>query len=630
MVSKNSNKIPPSAHKSTCILHNISSYGKHGYLRTKNCTCLNSTHVKSNANALKGKDGATINPLMCNKCSNIMHQCQTCGTLRNICTELKAAKRHLRDYHKLENNTVNAIEGNDIEESTEIELAIEGDCDVTDLEQDIRNLNLTSDLNDETDAHREFMKHFHNENAREYLVAISQDKHFSEMRCKNLSKVDVSLQIKLSKLHSLLSPSEQLELAEITRLLMQSLQERESNDALYAFTIVPSTNNDIQRMCLRGKYSILQNIPKPSTDYDGDLCVISAVEAIKNALLLGLDVTLIRATHCVEDMDKCINNSVSDGKKMREEIVKLAEKCNKTDKEVTIVPCSQFRDGFLPCKSVASNEGLLLHTVTIQSRDSACDSSTCTCPVALGTKSKDSMITESTFLEDWNIREDPTKPFKACSKQHKSFINIVCYDQCMSMDQIEKRAHTLFSGGNSKFGAYFGYSCCYDDISSRLVPCKTCNNKSLKGVNNDKCNKCWNFDITKAKYSKQLVTSTGGFVKKPFKLTMSMQREKSTETFESIVNENLSVTMAREQLKTSCVPGDAIKLIIDTAVIMHAKKTDTLHMHDLSSFHHLIDKRNLDDLSFPDFASYRRQNLTCDKFSSSPMHMIDLGELEVN
>ena len=214
LFSKNLNKMPPSMHKSTYNLYNISSYGKHGYLRTKNCACLNSTYAKSNANALKGKDGAIINPLICNKCSNIIYQCQTCGTLRNICTELKAAKRHLRDYHKLENNTVNAIEGNDIEESTEIELAIEGDCDATDLEQDIRNLNLISDLNNETDACREFIKHFHNENAREYLVAISRDKHFSEMRCKNLSKVDVSLQIKLSKLHSLLSPSEQLELAE--------------------------------------------------------------------------------------------------------------------------------------------------------------------------------------------------------------------------------------------------------------------------------------------------------------------------------------------------------------------------------------------------------------------------------
>ena len=76
-----------------------------------------------------------------------------------------------------------------------------------------------------------------------------------------------------------------------------------------------------------------------------------------------------------------------------------------------------------------------------------------------------------------------------------------------------------------------------------------------------------------------------------------------------------------------CLPGDAIKLILNITTIMHANKINTLHMYDLSEFHYLINKRNLNELGFPCFAMHRRQNLICKKFSSSPMHIFHLGEI---
>ena len=99
--------------------------------------------------------------------------------------------------------------------------------------------------------------------------------------------------------------------------------------------------------------------------------------------------------------------------------------------------------------------------------------------------------------------------------------------------------------------------------------------------------------MNRAKYSKELISSVGGFAKKTFKMTMIMQKEKSKKIFEDAINRELSVTMARVKLKCSYLPSDAIKLILDTAIIMHANNTNTLHMHDLSEFHHLIDKKIL-------------------------------------
>ena len=71
---------------------------------------------------------------------------------------------------------------------------------------------------------------------------------------------------------------------------------------------------------------------------------------------------------------------------------------------------------------------------------------------------------------------------------------------------------------------------------------------------------------------------------------MIMQKKESKKTFEAVVNEELLVTMVRTQLKYLCLPSDTIKLTLDIAIIIHANRTNTLHMHDLSEFHHLINK----------------------------------------
>ena len=81
-------------------------------------------------------------------------------------------------------------------------------------------------------------------------------------------------------------------------------------------------------------------------------------------------------------------------------------------------------------------------------------------------------------------------------------MHVVLHMQFISMDQIEKQSFALFSGGNSKFSAYYGHSYCFDDISDRFIPHRTYNNESLKGEDSNKCSECWNFNINRAKYSR--------------------------------------------------------------------------------------------------------------------------------
>ena len=45
-------------------------------------------------------------------------------------------------------------------------------------------------------------------------------------------------------------------------------------------------------------------MPKPKTVLNSVLSVISAVEAVKNILSLQLDLVLIRAKYCIDDVKK--------------------------------------------------------------------------------------------------------------------------------------------------------------------------------------------------------------------------------------------------------------------------------------------------------------------------------------
>ena len=87
--------------------------------------------------------------------------------------------------------------------------------------------------------------------------------------------------------------------------------------------------------------------------------------------------------------------------------------------------CIEFCDRFLPYASLTANEGLLLHTFTLQLRDSTCDSSLFAYPVALWYELKYSIITETSCINGSNAAENLSKPSKVCSKIHNTFISII-------------------------------------------------------------------------------------------------------------------------------------------------------------------------------------------------------------
>ena len=179
--------------------------------------------------------------------------------------------------------------------------------------------------------------------------------------------------LKLAKLLHELPPSQQLDLGQILSMTINSHEERKNSNESYAFTQIPTTKKMINKISLKNKQSIMGNSPKPSIVVNSNFSVISPMHAIKNALMIGLDVAIIRASQVEEDLMKNVNNCISDGPGLKREIRDLAEKCMNLNDDLNILVFSEFRDGFSPCANLTCKDSLILHTFTLLPTDVTVD-----------------------------------------------------------------------------------------------------------------------------------------------------------------------------------------------------------------------------------------------------------------
>ena len=137
---------------------------------------------------------------------------------------------------------------------------------------------------------------------------------------------DVQLKLKLTKLCSELSPLQQLELGNMLNLTIESNDARKSSSSRknLAFTQIPTSRQDINRISIKGKQSMLANVPKPEVFKDTSLSVISPVEAVKNSLMLSLKVARIRVGHVEEDLELIKRNCMSEGIGVKTDMCNLA------------------------------------------------------------------------------------------------------------------------------------------------------------------------------------------------------------------------------------------------------------------------------------------------------------------
>ena len=123
-------------------------------------------------------------------------------------------------------------------------------------------------------------------------------------------------------------------------------------------------------------------------------------------------------------------------------------------------------------------------------------------------------------------------------------------------------------------------------------------------------------------YSKEYVKNNGRYYNRPFKLLMQMWQRKSKEIFDKIVNGELSKTNTTKILKVLNLTADAIKLIIEIAIVKYGLSANTLDMHNLNGFSSSIVFGNKNRINFLDFTICKRRNFSHSKLTNSPMHLL--------
>ena len=230
---------------------------------------------------------------------------------------------------------------------------------------------------------------------------------------------------------------------------------------------------------------------------------------------------MLRPQHIEEDIKSMTKNMIGYGKGLQNELKMLARQCPQEDVDRYVVIYKEFRDEFNPYKTSNTNNSILLHTQSILPIDCTVDTSEFTYPVACGHKHVDNMVHEKTYIETLNVISSPTNNIKFYSKLHEKFINIVMYNGGIMMDQPGKRDYYNHAGGNSDYGAKFGWSCNFKDIYYKLPSCHDCEDKLSIGIV-DRCNNCYNWNFMNTEYSNECILNNGGIVKHSFKLTMKI------------------------------------------------------------------------------------------------------------
>ena len=83
-------------------------------------------------------------------------------------------------------------------------------------------------------------------------------------------------------------------------------------------------------------------MPKPVIVVISNFSVISHAHAIENALMIGLDVAIIRASHAEENLMNNKNIYISDGHRLKRKIRDLVEKCMNLNDDLNILVFQNF------------------------------------------------------------------------------------------------------------------------------------------------------------------------------------------------------------------------------------------------------------------------------------------------
>ena len=442
---------------------------------------------------------------------------------------------------------------------------------------DFINVNETNvndnDVNKANQHMKNYFSHIGKEQASDYLVSMSQ--FHSDAKVGNMSKEEVDAHVNFA---SILMKTSRLDIPQLLSTIQkivnvsvkQALEEKELDKIVHSHcatkTEIALTESSVRSLYLKGKYSLIENLPRPKVLMleDEKHAYVSLYEIIQDAFGHGLDILNLNNTTMKPESSDIMNIHES----KRAEAIR-----NKSPKDAFVFLLLEWRDDAKGNRGMRNNGSMWVRTITFLS-SSGNNSRFHTYPISIGPKDADHDIVEHHFREElMTLKNHAIKHYVYSSSINS---NIRIYGDVFSslMDQPERRSSNSLMLGNALFASRWGYSMNLKKLQKVLPPCELCykNIKTMACSSRIKmhdpccdqiCDQCLNWDIDTS-HSLLKYTSPESFPKGelcensvgelvPFKLSYDILTHNISKIYDKVASGEWTVTQARSFLNVLCI-----------------------------------------------------------------------------
>ena len=312
-------------------------------------------------------------------------------------------------------------------------------------------------------------------NGSSYLVGLSQ---FGFAIPKNeTDPEEVLLHVKIANFASKLSTTQCREFTDLLYLLHQFYQKKRSTWS----TTIPLTPNLLYAQSLKGRNSIVTNLPYPEIKVLDDHAYVSIKDCIADILGFGfpLDSPVTSRAECmpVEHLSQSAHAN---------KILLNALKAYPDDPDVKVIWFNEWADDFEANNSPKSRSSIWLKTITFSPPPSLISDNQAkrlnyTYPIAIGPKCSNHNNVEKLFA---NELKDLRAGRSSCNQfydfQQKRLVNVYAELFVSLGDQPERRGANYVMLGNSQFSARWGLAMDLAAVASGIPTCASCLSDSVQ------------------------------------------------------------------------------------------------------------------------------------------------------
>ena len=421
----------------------------------------------------------------------------------------------------------------------------------------------------------------------------------------------------------LISRQEQKLFAEILKGILST--NRSFMNAPFIKGIIPTNFSSIRSMYIEGENSIMSNLPRPSITQMKHHGYVSPIEVIK--LMFALDIPF---EHIYLKEYKAENHSQDSFYRTVavEQSIKDAKELYQDDEDIMVLFGIEFNDDFDPLNNKSNKGSVFFKSLTISPKNNEVESLQNTFAIGIGQKGDHDEL-ENLYTSDLNKLKNPEEVNTFFHLGLRKLVRVHLIVCALNLDQIAGRPFTCFIGGNSRFGALYGHSINFRNISNFLPSCTNCFNQLFNEEISSICSKCANWNPYSPNVTYENIEVRTVENPKPMKLTVELQKKESLLCLKKLEENEWNEKDVKERLQYYCFPESHVKEILT----IHKRR----QLCDGDSSKMSLEVRNIvNECKIKKKSIFEspicyvwRRNIGFCNFSTAPMHLLFLGIMKV-